>query len=142
MLNNVESFEVVKSGFVARHRYASVYVCRYVSQSDLQFFREKVELEDEAEANNWSHMMDLSYEDTSYSAWRRSIQGGKTEYKSITITPNATAEEFMDFYLDDPTRPKWDSMISGEEDLSNYEHMPPGPWICELKDTQEHDGCH
>jgi hypothetical protein len=60
-----------------------------------------------------SHMMDLAYEGTTYSAWRRGIPGGRNEYKSITITPNATAEEFMDFYLDDPSRPKWDNMISG-----------------------------
>ena len=61
-----------------------------------------------------SHMMDMSYDGTTYAAWRRGTPNGKNEYKSITITPNATAEEFMDFYLDDPTRPKWDGMISGK----------------------------
>jgi hypothetical protein len=35
------------------------------------------------------------------------VQDGKTEYKSITVAKDATAEEFMDFYLDDPTRMKW-----------------------------------
>jgi hypothetical protein len=25
----------------------------------------------------------------------------------VTVASDATAEEFMDFYLDDPTRPKW-----------------------------------
>ena len=34
-------------------------------------------------------------------------QGNNTEYKSVTVANDATAEEFMDFYLDDPTRPKW-----------------------------------
>lgn len=78
----------------------------------MAFFRERVEVEPEG-ARPWEHMTDLSYEGTSYSAWRRPTPTGRTEYKSITITPNATAEEFMDFYLDDPTRPKWDDMIKG-----------------------------
>lgn len=36
-----------------------------------------------------------------------SVQNGKTEYKSVTVADNATAEEFMDFYLDDSSRPTW-----------------------------------
>ena len=36
-----------------------------------------------------------------------SAQNGKTEYKSVTVADNATAEEFMDFYLDDSSRPTW-----------------------------------
>lgn len=47
-----------------------------------------------------------------YTAWRRTLPNGKSEYKSITISEDATAEEFMDFYLDDETRMKWDGMIS------------------------------
>jgi hypothetical protein len=35
------------------------------------------------------------------------LQDGKTEYKSVTVAEDSTAEEFMDFYLDDDTRPKW-----------------------------------
>jgi hypothetical protein len=35
------------------------------------------------------------------------LQNGKTEYKSLTISPDATAEEFMDMYLDDDNRPSW-----------------------------------
>ena len=34
-------------------------------------------------------------------------QDGKTEYKSVTVAEDSTAEEFMDFYLDDHTRTKW-----------------------------------
>ncbi len=34
-------------------------------------------------------------------------QNGKTEYKSITYAPDATAEEFMDMYFDDDNRPNW-----------------------------------
>ena len=36
-----------------------------------------------------------------------SMQNGKTEYKSVTVADDATAEEFMDFYLDDSTRHTW-----------------------------------
>ena len=31
----------------------------------------------------------------------------------------------MDFYLDDPTRPKWDSMISGEQGLTAFRFLQP-----------------
>lgn len=37
-------------------------------------------------------------------------QDGKTEYKGITVAEDSTAEEFMDFYLDDHTRAQWVSM--------------------------------
>ena len=30
-----------------------------------------------------------------YTAWRRSLRSGKTEYKSVTVAEDATAEEFM-----------------------------------------------
>jgi len=35
------------------------------------------------------------------------VQDGKTDYKSVTVASNATAEEFMDFYFDDNVRMKW-----------------------------------
>ena len=35
------------------------------------------------------------------------MQDGKTDYKSLTVAENATAEEFMDFYLDDDSRCVW-----------------------------------
>ena len=35
------------------------------------------------------------------------LQNGKTEYKSVTVAEDSTAEEFMDFYLDDDTRATW-----------------------------------
>lgn len=34
-------------------------------------------------------------------------QSGKAEYKSVTVSIDATAEEFTDFYLDDDVRPQW-----------------------------------
>ena len=35
------------------------------------------------------------------------LQNGKAEYKSVTVSLDATAEEFTDFYLDDDVRPEW-----------------------------------
>ena len=35
------------------------------------------------------------------------LQSGKAEYKSVTVSIDATAEEFTDFYLDDDVRPEW-----------------------------------
>ena len=35
------------------------------------------------------------------------MQNGKTEYKSVTVAEDSTAEEFMDFYLDDDCRTTW-----------------------------------
>jgi hypothetical protein len=50
-----------------------------------------------------------------YTAWRRVLPNGKTEYKSSMLVPDSTAEEFIDLYFDDSFRPQWDSMISGCE---------------------------
>lgn len=38
-------------------------------------------------------------------------QNGKTEYKSITYSPDATAQEFSDLYFDDDFRPTWVSLL-------------------------------
>lgn len=46
-------------------------------------------------------------------------QNGKTEYKSINTSYDATAEEFMDIYLDDDGRPSWDTMITQHEVLEH-----------------------
>lgn len=42
-----------------------------------------------------------------YTAWRRTLPCGKTEYKSVTIAPDVTPQEFMDMYLDDAFRRNW-----------------------------------
>lgn len=43
---------------------------------------------------------------------RLAVQSGKAEYKSVTVSLDATAEEFTDFYLDDDIRPTWVSGAS------------------------------
>ena len=40
------------------------------------------------------------------------LQNGKTEYKSVTVAEDSTAEEFMDFYLNDDTRATWVRRLS------------------------------
>ncbi|KAK9834973.1 hypothetical protein WJX81_000907 [Elliptochloris bilobata] len=92
----------------------------YVTEEDLEVFKHRIECDGVVPgAGSWEAMMSKDFGGFTYEAWRRSLRGNKTEYKSVTVANDATAEEFMDFYLDDPTRPKWDSMISETEVLEN-----------------------
>lgn len=85
----------------------------HVTEADLQFFQQRIEQEAVIlGAGKWEHMTDISLDSLNYTAWRRRLPSGKTEYKSVTVAENATAEEFMDFYLDDPSRHTWDTMIT------------------------------
>lgn len=84
----------------------------YVGDKDLAEFKWTLEGGRPAGASDWELMMQKQWPGCTYTAWRRTIAGGKSEYKSVTISEDATAEEFMDFYLDDQTRMTWDSMIS------------------------------
>ncbi|KIZ04898.1 hypothetical protein MNEG_3055 [Monoraphidium neglectum] len=54
-----------------------------------------------------------------YTAWRRTLPGGKTEYKSVTTAPDVTPQEFMDMYLDDGFRRNWDGMVIHHEVLEH-----------------------
>lgn len=84
----------------------------YVSTSDLKHFKESVSTENDG---YWEKMFEKTWEGCSYSAWRRRRPNGRTEYKSVTLAENATCNEFMDFYLDDDVRPKWDGLVSRHE---------------------------
>jgi hypothetical protein len=88
----------------------------YVSTADLETFRDVIERES---GPAWEQMLEKTWEGCSYTAWRRSLPSGKTEYKSVTLSEDATAQEFMDFYLDDDVRPKWDGMISEHQLLES-----------------------
>lgn len=93
----------------------------YVTEKDLAFFQYCAEENGVVKgAGNWEQMI---YKDIPnvirYTAWRRTLANGKTEYKSDTICPDATAEEFMDLYLDDDFRPKWDEMITNHAVIEN-----------------------
>ena len=48
------------------------------------------------------------------------IQDGKTDYKSVTVASNATAEEFIDFYFDDVVRMKWVRSLYGVRLLAPF----------------------
>ncbi|KAL6754172.1 hypothetical protein V8C86DRAFT_2710480 [Haematococcus lacustris] len=85
----------------------------YVTEKDLAFFQYHAESGGPAPgASSWEIMMEREIPFIiKYTAWRRTLANGKTEYKSVTHCPDATAEEFMDMYLDDDNRPNWDTMI-------------------------------
>uniref|UniRef100_A0A7R9V0B3 START domain-containing protein n=1 Tax=Chlamydomonas euryale TaxID=1486919 RepID=A0A7R9V0B3_9CHLO len=86
----------------------------YVTEKDLAFFQYHGEGEGGTQgAGPWEPMMDKEMPNQlKYTAWRRVLPNGKTEYKSTTIVPDATAQEFTDLYFDDSFRPEWDAMIS------------------------------
>jgi hypothetical protein len=90
----------------------------YVTEADLEFFKQHVEQNVQLEgATKWESQMDKDFKTFNYSAWRRILPNGKAEYKSVTVSLDATAEEFTDFYLDDDVRPTWDGMITHHDVL-------------------------
>eukprot|EP00891_Asterochloris_glomerata_P006672 jgi/Astpho2/6672/Aster-05029 len=85
----------------------------YVAEADLQFFQEHMEEEVPVPgASSWVKMCCMELGHLTYTAYRRRLPHGRTEYKSVTIADDSTAQEFMDFYLNDPTRQQWDTMIT------------------------------
>ncbi|KAG2500075.1 hypothetical protein HYH03_002352 [Edaphochlamys debaryana] len=93
----------------------------YVTQKDLAFFQYHMEANGDCPgASAWEVMMEKDLPGlVRYTAWRRTLANGKSEYKSVTISPDATAQEFIDLYFDDDFRPKWDSMIIHHEVVEN-----------------------
>lgn len=87
-----------------------------VTVDDLTFFKSRVELGDA----DFKMIVNKNIGDTTkYHAMYRVLPGNQTEYKSVTIARNATAEEMTDFYLDDDYRSKWDGLIARHEILEN-----------------------
>jgi len=90
----------------------------YVTRKDLAVF--KAACESDATTSQWEKMCHKEFPGITYTAWRRWLPNiNKTEYKSVTISEDSTATEYMDFYLDDSARPSWDTMISEYELLEN-----------------------
>jgi hypothetical protein len=81
-------------------------ISRYISEKDLAFFKYHAVEDGACEgASAWEKMMDKDVPGfVRYTSWRRTLPSGKTEYKSVTISPHATAREFSDLYLDDGFR--------------------------------------
>jgi hypothetical protein len=65
----------------------------YVGEKDVAFFKyHAVEGGPCTGASEWQLMMDKDVPGfVRYTSWRRTLADGKTEYKSVTISPNATA---------------------------------------------------
>jgi hypothetical protein len=93
----------------------------YVGEKDLAFFKyHAVEGGPCQGASEWQQMMQKDIPGfVRYQSWRRTLPDGKTEYKSVTISPNATAREFSDLYLDDDFRRNWDGMVYHHEVLEH-----------------------
>jgi len=89
--------------------YCLVSLRRYVNDKDLAFFKYHAVEDGACEgASPWQLMMNKDIPGfVKYTSWRRTLPSGKTEYKSVTISPNATAREFSDLYLDDDFRRNW-----------------------------------
>ena len=88
----------------------------YVTEADLAVFRDACE--NPASDASWGDpLFSRDYGALTYTAWRRFLPDGKTEYKSVTLALDATAAEFTDFYLDDRARTGWDTMIADHASL-------------------------
>jgi hypothetical protein len=101
----------------------------HITSKDLDEFKWTIDEDGGPEgASQWEPMMDKHWPGCAYTAWRRTLPSGKSEYKSVTVSEDATAEEFMDFYLDDEARMKWDSMITETQLLETA----PGDARCQV----------
>jgi hypothetical protein len=94
----------------------------YVTSADLETFKDAVE---RGAGPAWQEMLRKEWPGCSYVAFRRTLASGKTEYKSVTVSEDATAQEFMDFYLDDDERPAWDGMITSHSLLEAPPALAP-----------------
>jgi hypothetical protein len=110
--------------------YCLVSLRRYVNDKDLAFFKYHAVEDGACEgASPWQLMMNKDIPGfVKYTSWRRTLPSGKTEYKSVTISPNATAREFSDLYLDDDFRRNWVSKACRIE--SCWSRLPLGTVTC------------
>lgn len=93
----------------------------YVGEKDLAFFKyHAIQGGPVTGASPWQLMMQKDVPGlVRYTSWRRSLPDGKTEYKSVTVSPGASAREFSDMYLDDDFRRNWDGMVYHHEVLEH-----------------------
>ena len=90
------------------------------AERELAFFKRRaiddaaIDAADSANTSPWELMMDKDLPGKlKYTAWRRTLPDGKTEYKSVTIAPDAQPEEIMDLFLDDDfRRTEYDGMLT------------------------------
>ncbi|GLC60074.1 hypothetical protein PLESTB_001570400 [Pleodorina starrii] len=89
----------------------------YITQQDLDFFRLRAEQDVVVHgAGPWSHMVDREVpHNYRYSAWRRTLANGLTEYRSVMVMPDCSPLEYVDFSFDDAVRCRWEGfMVSAE----------------------------
>jgi hypothetical protein len=94
------------------------------AEKELAFFKSRYADDDEQRgaggggasngAGPWELMMDKDLPGKlKYTAWRRTLPDGKTEYKSVTVAPDSQPEEIMDLFLDDDYRRlEYDGMLT------------------------------
>lgn len=100
-----------------------------ITEADLQFFQRHAEDDTTAPGyTDWELMMRKNIGDqATYTAWRRTMPSGKTEYKSVTVARNASPEEFNDFFLDDAVRAQWDSMLTSHDSVARVSDAEAAP---------------
>lgn len=85
----------------------------YANLDDVRLF--KSHAEDDEPVPGASEWQPLLQKDTPglvlYTSHRRTLPNGQTEYRNVTIAPDATAAEFMDFSLDDECRCRWEKFM-------------------------------
>ncbi|GBF94927.1 hypothetical protein Rsub_08170 [Raphidocelis subcapitata] len=93
----------------------------YVDEKDLAFFEyHAVQNGPLKGASPWEVTLDKDIPGVvRYTAWRRTLPDGKTQYKSVTVAPDAAPREVMDLYLDDSFRAEWDGMVIHHEVLEH-----------------------
>ena len=84
------------------------------AEKELAFFKHRaIDGGEEPGTGAWELMMDKDLPHRlRYTAWRRTLPDGKTEYKSITVAPDSHPEEANDLFFDDAYRQQWDGMVT------------------------------
>lgn len=100
-----------------------------ITESDLQYFQRHAEDDTTPPGySDWELMTRKTIGDqATYTAWRRTMPSGKTEYKSVTVARDASPEEFNDFFLDDGVRAQWDSMLTSHESVARVTDAESAP---------------
>ncbi|KAI7999412.1 Phosphatidylcholine transfer protein [Camellia lanceoleosa] len=105
--------EITKSSLHLEKEKLAVVVI--VAKDDLEYSCRLVEKKDGGPS--WIQMMDRSTPSLSYQAWRRDPKNGPPQYRSRTVSEDATPEMVRDLFWDDDFRLKWDDMLIHAETL-------------------------
>eukprot|EP00775_Hariotina_reticulata_P006116 gene6116-6355_t len=106
----------------------------YITEADLQKFQKELQQVDGKLLSGhpgpeWTQLMDKDVlGELRYVSFMRPTENGATDYLSVTIIPDATAQEIMEFCGDDACRARWDPMLAstwllGSRDTSACEQL-------------------